>query len=168
MSSMGIVVRGAGAFVKQLGALPREIEQERRKALRLGALMVAGHWKLHLSGPRGPSKLGIVSGNARASIRAGEIAGDRVTIGSPLPYLPPHEFGFSGTVNVRAHTRDGVPVNAHVRQMMLPARPHRAPALRDSTEPVRLLFADRVEEAIAKSRTIGERTKAEQRIEGFG
>ena len=49
------------------------------------------------------------------------------------------EFGFSGTVSVRAHTRGDSQVRAHTRQMNRPARPHIVPA---AERALKLLITD--------------------------
>lgn len=60
-----------------------------------------------LSGPR-PRRLDVRSTRLRNSITAKvETEGERVTgvVGTNVVYAARHEFGFSGTENVRAHTR---------------------------------------------------------------
>ncbi|HYF53118.1 MAG TPA: hypothetical protein VEA41_02540 [Salinarimonas sp.] len=57
----------------------------------------------YLRGPR-PGKLGRVSGDLARSTQF-RISGDRVIIGSNLPYAKPHEKGFRGVVPVKAHER---------------------------------------------------------------
>lgn len=87
-------------------------------------------------------------GHLRNSIRVNNANFERIEIGSNLPYATAHNDGFSGTVNIRAHTRakyahveqkyttrtgkerkrvvkvEGgrYPVRAHAREMNLPAR----------------------------------------------
>ena len=51
-----------------------------------------------------------------------------VSVQAAAEYASVLEFGFTGTVNVQAHSRQGVPVKAHTRQMNRPARPHIVPA----------------------------------------
>lgn len=56
--------------------------------------------------------------------------------GTSVPYSLAHEKGFSGEVDVPAHTRKhpsagDVRVKAHQRSMTVPARPYLGPALRD-------------------------------------
>ena len=64
-----------------------------------------------------------------------------VEIGSSVPYAATHEMGFSGSVNVPAHSRvitqafgRSIPatevfVRSHVRTMNIPARPYLSPAI---------------------------------------
>jgi phage gpG-like protein len=168
MAGLSIEVRGDRELKEQLDAFPDELRKSRASALRSGAQIIVKHWRLRLSGPAGPRRLGIGTGHLRRSILAGHVEGDTVRVGTNQPYAAVHEYGFHGRVNVRAHTREGVPVRAHTRQMMMPERPHARPAMRDASEPIRLLFAGKVDEAIARSKAIGERTKATQRAAGFG
>ena len=51
-----------------------------------------------------------------------------VSVQAAAEYASVLEFGFSGTVNVPAHSRGDVPVKAHTRQMNRPPRPHIVPA----------------------------------------
>lgn len=46
-----------------------------------------------------------------------------------VAYVAATELGFHGPENVRAHTRSGHPVKAHVRQGNTPAQPFLRPAL---------------------------------------
>ena len=46
-----------------------------------------------------------------------------------VEYAAPVELGFRGPENVRAHTRNGRPVRAHVRQANTPEQPYMRPAL---------------------------------------
>ena len=55
-------------------------------------------------------------------------------IGTNVKYANAHQFGFSGTVNVRAHSRKGKPVRAHSRRMNIPARPFLVLQAQDKTE----------------------------------
>ena len=100
----------------------------------------------YLSGPR-PRRLGVRSGRLRRSIRRlpTKVRGNAVesAIGTNVEYAGAHERGFSGSVQVPAHSRTvtqafGVPiapvraqVRAHSRQVRIPARPFLRPAVAD-------------------------------------
>lgn len=82
------------------------------RGLTRGTLLMAAQIQAKRLTGKGPfpvsqNKLGVVSGRLRQSIRATEarIEGDSViaSIGSNVSYLKAHEFGFSGSVKVRAH-----------------------------------------------------------------
>jgi phage gpG-like protein len=97
---------------------------------------------------------------------------DRIRVGTDRPYAAIHEFGFDGNVNVRPHVRTlksgtTFPVRAHMRHMRMPKRPHRAPAVRDASRPIALLFAGQVEKAIRESKRKGDRLKGSQIAAGF-
>lgn len=96
-----------------------------------------------------------VGGNE--SIAEIEVSKEGVTLrwGSRVPYARVHEEGFSGTVNVPAHTRTitqafgrqiaprEVQVQAHTRQMFIPARPYLGPSLEDNLQKLENELADR-------------------------
>lgn len=77
-----------------------------------GTLLIVGHiQRTRLSGkgpfPVADHRLGIVTGRLRKAVRGTEakISGDTVktSIGTNVSYAAVHEFGFTGTVNVKAH-----------------------------------------------------------------
>ena len=156
-----------------LHLLPKVADDEKNKAIQKGGQIVAKFWKLRLSGPAGPNRLGIRSGQLRRSIRSRMVDKESVVIGSMLGYGRIHEFGYHGPEEVsahrvRAHSRGGHPVKAHMRgpftrTMRMPARPHRAPAERDSAGPLLMLVSGAVEEAIQESRSRGKRLQEAQR-----
>ncbi len=88
----------------------------------------------YLSGPR-PDKLGRVSGDLARSINY-KITGNRVAVGSNLPYAAIHEFG--GTIKVKNapllvfKTLDGAWRRA--KQVTIPARPYLSTALADARD----------------------------------
>jgi phage gpG-like protein len=170
MSVLSVEVKGADEFAGQMQAMPSEVDKAMSRALLRAGQTVSKFWKLHLSGPAGPARLGIGTGALRRSITVGKVEGDQLRVGTSLPYAAIHEFGFSGAVNVSAHlrkTRSGlaVPVRAHVRQMNMPMRPHRAPAIRDSRRPVDLIFAGEIDKAAIISKQTGNRLKFQQRAQ---
>jgi hypothetical protein len=145
-----ISVHGASIFrrVGELFARARtrltdDIEGE-SKVFALEAVEKAK--KDYLRGPR-PNRLGVVTGRLWSSIaQSVERDGDQVTIqiGSNVAYARAWEMGFSGTVNVPAHTRlirkaFGKPitprvvrVSAHGARREMRERPFLKPAVRDS------------------------------------
>ena len=160
-------IRGARQVKAQLDAFPDELRKARRQALLHGGQIIRGHWVLRLSGPAGPDRLGVGHGTLKRSIQVGRIQGDTIRVGTGVKYAAVHEFGFSGPVQVRAHTRLGFPVRAHTRQMRMPARPHRGPAMRDSSGPIAALFRGEVDKAIRESHRIGQQTRESTIAQGF-
>jgi phage gpG-like protein len=118
--------------------------------------------------PVSDKRLGVVSGRLRMSLRRSpaQVQGDvvRAAIGTNVKYFGVHEFGFEGSVQVKAHNRTRTkagepvrdargrlkktrietthPVKAHSRRMKVPAR-----------EPLRTGLKD-------QRRAIGERISA--------
>lgn len=83
--------------------------------------------------------------------------GVKLTYGSEVPYAGVHEQGFSGTVQVSAHTRQqthvfgreldspiSVRVQSHTRRMDVPARPYLSPALEDTKDDIANIIASEV------------------------
>lgn len=112
-------------------------------------------------GPRSPTDTGplrIVTSRLSRSISSAQKGGNRessysmdvkgykmnLTIGSLVPYAAIHEFGFSGTIDVPAHTRAGSPVRAHQRRVNIKARPYLEPSLRHNEKIIRKDAAERV------------------------
>ena len=124
----------------------------------------------YLSGPRSSTKLGVVSGDLRRSIgsKAGKgglyrLKGNTLEIGTNLPYGRAHEFGFSGTVQVAAHSREvkvvfgryrgflRQNVQAHSRKMRIPPRPFLNPALKDAIPEAQSIIKRMVDDAMQKA-----------------
>ncbi len=89
-------------------AIPDRVARAGAIALERSLLLVAGVvQRRYLSGPR-PTLLDIVTGRLRNSIATNVQALPntiRGTIGSNVAYAAYHEFGFHGTINVKAHSR---------------------------------------------------------------
>jgi len=89
------------------GGLAQEVAKELGKQAQLAVGHIVGR---HLSGPRGGAHtLGVVTSRLRSSVRATTpvVNGTRIecSIGTNVSYAGVHEFGFNGTVSVRAHQR---------------------------------------------------------------
>lgn len=121
-------------------------------ALKASGPMIVGnslkHRFLATTGPYpfGERKLGRVSGRLRQSIGSGppriQEGSSTVTMAfgsnadnpgaDPVKYFGIHEFGFSGSVPVRAHTRkNGVAVRSHTRFLQVAARAPMTAELQD-------------------------------------
>lgn len=129
------------------------------------------------AGPRDPSDTGplrIVSSRLSRSLVAGQFAfgagtggpegisdikatesGVKLTYGSKVPYALAHEEGFTGVVNVPAHSRTitqafgrkiaprTVFVDAYSYNQNIPARPYLQPSLEDNMDELTEELADR-------------------------
>lgn len=130
-----------GTFPSKMGAAIVRVLNEENE------LTVADIAQNKLS-QRGPKTLGVVDNRLRPSVRKSDavVSGAETIsgIGSNVGYLAPHEFGFKGTVRVKAHkrriiaydryrqtrggnfvkTQSGIPgvIRAHSMQMNLPER----------------------------------------------
>lgn len=127
---------------KRAASLPQESLKAIARALTVGGEIIEGNMKQHrFVLQKGPfpvseNKLGKVSGRLNESIRATapqiQEGSSTVTMrfgsnvkskGGGANYFLIHEFGFSGQVGIKAHTRkNGVAVRAHNRLLKVPAR----------------------------------------------
>lgn len=94
--------------VAKLNAVPAAMRAGLLRSMRRGLEMIRTmSQREYLSGPR-PSRLGVVTTRLRNSI-ATDVRDDGADItgriGTNVAYGAYHEFGFRGTVNVRAHQR---------------------------------------------------------------
>ena len=116
--------------------VPEHILLEMKKEIDLQNELTVGHIQATRMSGRGPfpveeGRLGVRTGRLRQSLRPSKatIAGGKTivsAIGTNVIYMGPHEFGFTGLVNVRAHARRGKKgvhqVKAHARQANVPSR----------------------------------------------
>jgi phage gpG-like protein len=58
-------------------------------------------------------------------------------VGTNVKYAAIHEYGFDGAETVRAHTRLGHPVRAHVREVHMPKRSFLVATLNEMSEEIR-------------------------------
>lgn len=118
------------------GLTPEALDGAITRGMKHGSeLMVAHINRARMSrraspGEKNPSTLGVVTGTGRRSVRATDPVSDggeiKAFIGSNIGYIKAHEFGFSGTVKVKAHTRSvekkSFRVRAHSREVRIPER----------------------------------------------
>lgn len=162
---------------KGLANLPRKLARFRVGILEripvmlalIGEEIAAIAKQDYLSGPRSRSKLGVVSGDLRRSITRGadgnvyRLSGNKLVMGTNLPYAAAHEYGFHETVQISAHTREvkavfgrasGVVrqfVSAHSRKMNLRERPFLRPAVKDSLPGARSIIQRLANEALREA-----------------
>jgi phage gpG-like protein len=124
--------------------IPERVLTGLGKALSASGPQIVGNAvKYRFTSERGPfpvsqNKLGRVTGRLRQSITstppqinpsAGEVT---MGFGSNVKYFGVHEFGYSGSVNVRAHQRkNGQKVRSHSRFVKVAARAPMTTELRD-------------------------------------
>jgi phage gpG-like protein len=100
----------SAAYVARLKDAPAAAQREIARAIDRENLFTVGVIQKEKLSRRGPKTLGVVTNRLRGSMRASktEILADgsvRSTIGSNVVYAGIHEFGFSGDVTVRSHSR---------------------------------------------------------------
>lgn len=91
------------------GKFPAEMSQGIARAMDYRNQLTVGHIQERKLSQRGTKTLGVVTNRLRGSVRASRatVSGTTVesTIGSNVRYAAVHEYGFRGTVSVKAHTR---------------------------------------------------------------
>lgn len=141
------ITTNAQKILRELEAFPPEMLQAIAAALDQQNEGTIGSIRSRKLSRRGPTTLGVRSGRLWQSMSKAnaQIAGNTVvsSIGSNVRYAGVHEFGFTGTVQVKAHRRrliafdryerrgrgfvqvaSGLPgqIRAHPRKMNIPAR----------------------------------------------
>lgn len=131
------------ALIAAAPAFPARLLKNMATALAVSGQEIVGNsLKYRFTSERGPfpipmAKLGFVSRRLRQSITATQpqIQEGSKTVsigfGSNVKYFRIHEFGFTGNVPVRAHTRRGKPVRAHSRAVSIAARAPMQTEVRD-------------------------------------
>jgi hypothetical protein len=97
----------SAALLARSQAWPRALMTNLRTTLDLENQLTAGHIAATRLSRRGPETLGVVTNRLRPSVRptVAVVQGDALysAIGSNVVYMAPHEFGFTGTVQVKEH-----------------------------------------------------------------
>jgi phage gpG-like protein len=150
------VLVGDRRLIGQLQALPQAAQAGLGRAmLQLAQQLQDRVQQDKLSG----QVLRVRTGALRASIAA-QTADLSATVGSELPYAAAQEYGFSGTVSVRAHLRrireafgrriaeKTIAVGAYSRNMNLPARSFLGSALADMQPEIEAALRDAVNQAL--------------------
>lgn len=104
----------------------------------------------YLSGPR-PKKLGRVSGDLARSVNY-KVRGNRVVIGSNLPYAAVHEFG--ATIRAKASPFLVFKIGkswASKKSVVIPPRPFLRPALKDAGPGINSIIARMTQEALTEA-----------------
>jgi len=184
---VGLEVHGLEEIRLTLRNLPREATKGNRAAIQKGGQQIVKFWKIQLSGPAGPRRLGVGHGDLRRSIRATK-SGDGVLVGTDKRYARIHEFGgktrpheirprvgkalaffwpkAGGASRIRGPRFRGsvratgsLAVFRKVRHpgSVIPKRPHREPAVRSVGPVLDALFEGNLEEALDRSLRIGKR-----------
>lgn len=173
--------RDLAAFHKDMPTVLRRIAGAASKMI---ADTATGRYMRFVSAPAGrrsPTDTGplrIASGRLARSLTGAQTLGSResiykvhlkglrleLTMGSLVPYAAVHEFGFSGSVTVQAHTRQvtqvfghvlphpvEVAVSTHTRQANIPARPYLEPSLRHNESKITKHAAGKVYDAFKEA-----------------
>lgn len=129
--------------VAKLEALPERVKSE--LTATMGSLVVRLSRKVQQEKLRGQA-LGYKSGRLYRSIGSDVSETDtqiQGVVSTPVEYAPVHEYGFKGSVDVKAHLREikkafgrpippkEIEVRAHARMMNLPERSFLRSALRE-------------------------------------
>jgi len=99
-----IEVRGAVAAQRRFASVAKKMPQAAQRGCDMAALYLVGYMKEnYLSGQR----LNVRTGKLRSNWQTRQVGGGRIAtvVSTNTVYAPIHEFGFSGTVQVKAHPR---------------------------------------------------------------
>jgi phage gpG-like protein len=158
MISAGLL--GAGPALDRLRALPDNANAGIARAIaKLGVTLQSNVQQNKLSGQVLKERSGTLKSSIDVSAdqSSGKIS---ATVFTDIDYAGAHEYGFSGTVNVRASLRlikeafgrpiaaKIIAVGAHSRRMDLPERSFLRSALADMTPNIGAAVTDAVREAI--------------------
>jgi len=120
MIKTNITAKNEQLAIQSAQTLDARILQALSIGLARGLLLVVGvAQREFLSGPR-PAKVQAVTGRLRQGMASRVlVSGQRVVgrVGNAVKYAAYHEFGFHGTINVRAHSRVLDQVNAKGQQI---------------------------------------------------
>lgn len=101
-------LQGHQIVIRELNSFDGRLRDAVSQALARGLQYTVGvSQRNYLRGPR-PERLGVVTGRLLQSITSRvDAQSDRIVgaVGTNVPYGAFHEFGFNGSVSVRAHTR---------------------------------------------------------------
>lgn len=164
MIAIQLDVRGLDSASATIEAVPSETGKAAGRGVEKSLEAVRLLWVRRLSGPATHRTLGVGRGHLMRSIGWEMIDPLAGRVGSNQPYARIHEFGFTGIQMVRAHTRSGRPVRAHSRFMVMPQRPHRAPAFRDAQRPIELIMSGAVDEGLAAAKARGDAVRDAQNV----
>jgi phage gpG-like protein len=100
----------AAAVLQKVRSFPAKMAQAVAKALDRRNELTVGQIQATKLSRKGPTTLGVVTNRLRSSVRPAlaQVASDtRIVsaIGSNVKYAGAHEYGFTGSVPVKAHTR---------------------------------------------------------------
>lgn len=125
-------VRGLAGLDTAVDALGKMAPEEQINHLMLAAEALANSWKDWTSGPRGPTRIGVLHDWLRGTIRAYPSRGGmRQTVSTRAEYALAHEFG--------------------VPDRNLPMRPHMRPAFDEALPIMDQIFRGEVDEAVKKA-----------------
>jgi phage gpG-like protein len=145
------------------GLHPAHMTRAISRGMERGAALAVGDiTKRRLTGkgpfPVSEHKLGVVTGRLRRSLHwtPARVVGDgvEVDIGARVEYAAAHEFGFSGSVQVKAHTRitkkGSHKVKAHKRTMKVPERAPVRTGLRENLDTFEKAVGDSIVQTMSQ------------------
>lgn len=168
-----VEIKGLSELQASLGEMPAQVGRARRDAVQVAGQQITKFWKLQLSGPAGPRRLGVGHGTLRRSIRS-ERRGDGVAVGTHMPYAAIHEFGgrtkphdikprVAKALRFRQGGKEVFRRKVRHPGSHIPARPHRRPAVQSVWPVLQRVFAGKLEDAMKASLAIGNRISAGQK-----
>lgn len=143
-----IVTMKAEALLARLAGTSERLRRNLRATVQRLAIKVQGIVK---EGKLTGQVLHVRTGTLRRSInqRIEETStGVFAKVGTNVRYAAIHEYGFDGRVDVRSHTRLGMPVRAHVRQVHMPKRSFLVSTLTEMSGEIRTSLRSTILQAV--------------------
>ena len=148
-------IKGIDKAQKRWRDMARKFPHVTKKAMHDATIMILTRAHDNVTNA-GPFLLNVKTGALRSAIhptvkqRGGDYTVGTVGIGPHVPYGKTHEYGFTGTQRVKAHTRKGSQVQAHTRFMRLKKRPWLSLAYRIRKPRIRQRF-ERITQELLKA-----------------
>ncbi len=154
---------GDQELIARLSALGPQVRGSLSRAVARLGLEMMRRVKAKLSGPVLKVRTGILRSSVNFSGPRETATGVTGSVGTKVRYAAVHEFGFHGTVSVRAHLRQitqafgrpiaptSVNVSAHSMRMNLPERSFLRSTLRDMTPEIRAELDQAVRGVVGKA-----------------
>jgi len=154
------------------------VNKEMFNAHKLAAQIVVKHWKVQLAGPATATHLGKGTGDLQRKVIPRDISSSQAIVTNFSRYARIHEhggiilpkrgkwlvfqvpsFGASGGLVTNRAKWPWV----KVKKVIMPRRPHLAPAIRSAKEPVEKVWVGKVDEALLQSKKILDQIGSTQR-----
>lgn len=132
-----VKIVGEAEVIQKLNAMPDEVRKRVAMSVTRLAIEMVGYVKgSKLSGQVLKNRTGTLRRSVTHRVIS-DATGVRAVVGTNVKYARVHEYGFSGTENVREHMRKAARVRAHTRNVNKPERSFLRSSLSDKASHIR-------------------------------